>query len=251
MKPNYYIVSFSGGKDSTAMLLHLIELNQQIDEVVFLDTGLEFPDMYVHIERIKKVLEDKEIPFNILRNENGFNYYFQQYSWPSMKVRYCTSYLKTDIIRKHITKLKKDYTVFQYIGIAADETKRLERKNNKTNDKLFPLVDWNWTEEDCLNYCYSLGYDWNGLYTRNKRVSCWCCPLQSLDQLRCLRKYYPELWEQLKNMDNNTRLQFRADYSVEELDKRFNFEEEKLAKGESIKNRQFYIELKEVIKCHR
>lgn len=27
-KENYYVVSFSGGKDSTAMLLRLLELNE-------------------------------------------------------------------------------------------------------------------------------------------------------------------------------------------------------------------------------
>ena len=38
--PNYYIVSFSGGKDSTAMLLHLLELGEPIDEILFCDTTL-------------------------------------------------------------------------------------------------------------------------------------------------------------------------------------------------------------------
>lgn len=42
-KPIYYVVSFSGGKDSTAMLLRLLELNYPIDEVVCCDTYKEFP----------------------------------------------------------------------------------------------------------------------------------------------------------------------------------------------------------------
>ena len=33
------IVSFSGGKDSTAMLLRLLEENYQVDDIVFFDTG--------------------------------------------------------------------------------------------------------------------------------------------------------------------------------------------------------------------
>lgn len=39
-KPQYIVVSFSGGKDSTAMLLHMIELGEHIDEVISADTGL-------------------------------------------------------------------------------------------------------------------------------------------------------------------------------------------------------------------
>ncbi|GAI98610.1 unnamed protein product, partial [marine sediment metagenome] len=38
-----YIASFSGGKDSTAMLLRLIKEGWPLDEVVFFDTGWEFP----------------------------------------------------------------------------------------------------------------------------------------------------------------------------------------------------------------
>ena len=34
-----HIVSFSGGKDSTAMLLMMLEKNMPIDEIIFCDTG--------------------------------------------------------------------------------------------------------------------------------------------------------------------------------------------------------------------
>lgn len=33
-KPDLHIVSFSGGKDSTAMLLHMMELEMKIDVVL-------------------------------------------------------------------------------------------------------------------------------------------------------------------------------------------------------------------------
>lgn len=49
MRPIKHIVSFSGGKDSTAMLLKMIENNMQIDDIIFLDTTVEFPEMYEHI----------------------------------------------------------------------------------------------------------------------------------------------------------------------------------------------------------
>jgi len=38
-----HVVSFSGGKDSTAMLLMLIEKQYPIDRVVCIDTTKEFP----------------------------------------------------------------------------------------------------------------------------------------------------------------------------------------------------------------
>jgi len=50
------IVCFSGGKDSTAMLIRMIEKKIEFDEVVFSDTELEFPEMYVYdcIEYLKE-----------------------------------------------------------------------------------------------------------------------------------------------------------------------------------------------------
>lgn len=98
-------------------------------------------------------------------------------SWASHNVRWRTKELKTRVIEKHLRELKNQYTLYQYIGLAADETDRLKRKNNQQENHIHPLVNWGWSEADCLNYCYSLGYDWGGLYNYFDRVSCWCCPL--------------------------------------------------------------------------
>ena len=56
-KAKYHIVSFSGGKDSTAMLLHMMELGMRIDEVLYCDTWMEFPAMERHVKRIKKLVK--------------------------------------------------------------------------------------------------------------------------------------------------------------------------------------------------
>ena len=53
-----HIVSFSGGKDSTAMLLKMLEDNWTIDEILFCDTGKDFPDMLDHIEKVKRYIKE-------------------------------------------------------------------------------------------------------------------------------------------------------------------------------------------------
>lgn len=77
------------------------------------------------------------------------------------------------------------------------------------------------TEADCLKYCYDKGFDWGGLYEHLDRVSCWCCPLKRIKEYRALYKYYPELWQKLKEMDNKAYNRFRKDYSVQELEDKF------------------------------
>lgn len=104
------------------------------------------------------------------------------------------------------------------------------------------------TEADCLQYCKELGFDWNGLYDRFRRVSCWICPLQSLSELRKLWEFYPELWAKLRHYDEMTWRKYRADYSVKELEKRFAFENECLENGISIRNKAFFAALKERLK---
>lgn len=263
MKPKYYVASFSGGKDSTAMVLRLIELGEHIDEVVCCDTYKEFPAMYRHIAKVKEIIENAGIKFTHLRNQYSFDYLMFEhkvkrknnryeglrgYSWAGSQSRWCTSKLKVDVINRYLRILNDKYDVIQYIGIAADEAYRLERKNNQDEKHLHPLVEWGWVEEYCLQYCYDRGFDWEGLYDIFSRVSCWCCPLQPLEELRKLRKHFPELWEELKDMDRRTWRTFKPGYSVEDLETRFKFEEERLANGISISNRDFHYHLKARLK---
>ena len=221
-----HIVSFSGGKDSTAMLLRMLEENMQVDEIIYCDTYKEFPQMYKHIEKIKKYIKEKyNKEITTLKAEKDFDYYMFEhektrgknkgkrgYGWSTMLCRWCTSNLKTNVINKYLKAKNEEYT--EYIGIACDEPKRIK-------DKCYPLIDWGMTEKDCLHYCYERGFDWDGLYEHFDRVSCWCCPLKNLKELEILYKYYPELWEELKKMDKRAYNQFRKDYSVEQLEEKF------------------------------
>lgn len=76
MRPIKHIVSFSGGKDSTAMLLKMIENNMQIDDIIFLDTTVEFPEMYEHIDKVEKYINRK---ITRLKAERDFEYMLLHY----------------------------------------------------------------------------------------------------------------------------------------------------------------------------
>ena len=221
----WHVVSFSGGKDSTAMLLRMLELGMRVDEIIFCDTGVEFPQMYEHIDKVEQYMGRR---ITRLKAPNSFEYMLLEYEihardgsikhgcgFADMRTRWCTSYFKSDIVKKYL----RGKPLVKYVGIAADEQKRIK------TDK-YPLVEWNWTEKDALQYCYDKGFDWGGLYKIFKRVSCWCCPLKRLDELRALRKHFPQLWEQLREWDRKAPRKFKANYTVEELEKRFAREDE-------------------------
>lgn len=52
----FHAVSLSGGKDSTAMLLLMIERDMPINMVLSADTGMEFPEMYEHLAKLDEHL---------------------------------------------------------------------------------------------------------------------------------------------------------------------------------------------------
>lgn len=122
--------------------------------------------------------------------------------------------------------LKEKYAHEEYklfIGIAADEPLRHYRELPKNVEH--PLFDWNITEADALRYCQSKGFDFGGLYERFRRLGCWCCPLQRLDSLRTLRRYYPELWQELLRLDAKAPYTFLKRYSAADLEEKFALEE--------------------------
>ena len=247
----YHAVSLSGGKDSSALLLLMMEKEMPIDCVLYADTGMEFPEMEAHIAKLDEHLyRERGIHITTLRHPHGFEWLMfdvpqQQkraierriangqplngYGWPGIKSRWCTGQLKTHLLDKAVDQLKKERNALHHIGIAADEAHRC--KDDPQNR--YPLVEWKITEAQALQICYSRGFDFGGLYEIYRRASCWCCPLQRIDELRKLRIHHPELWARLRDMDNRALAmfgpgplgQFKKDWSVERLEERFAREE--------------------------
>lgn len=133
--------------------------------------------------------------------------------------RWCTT-LKTFSIEKYLKEKYPGEQICHLIGLAADEQKRIKQDKLQAGLVRYPLIEWGKTERDCLEYCYSKGYRW-GLYEHKSRVSCWCCPLQSLRDLEVLYRYHPALWQKLKEMQARSIRPFRKDYSIYGLEQLF------------------------------
>lgn len=200
------IASVSFGKDSLAMLLKLLELKYHIDEVVFVDTGMEFQAIYNIRDNIVKILQEKNIKYTELKFDKPFEYYMFEhktksgkvgYSWCGGTCRWGTS-KKLQLLNKHCKN------AVQLVGIAYDERHRIKNEKNK----VYPLVDLKMTEKDCLEYCYSKGFCWKEnnveLYDILDRVSCWCCSNKNLKELENYRKYLPAYWNKIIEFQNKT-----------------------------------------------
>lgn len=117
-----------------------------------------------------------------------------------------------------------DTNIVQYLGIAADEPERIERHKGKIGIVL-PLVDIGWDEAYCRKWCEENDL-LSPIYTNSTRGGCWFCHNQGVDQLRLLRKSYPDLWALLLKWDKDSPVSFRPDgHTVHDFDRRFFYED--------------------------
>ena len=201
-KENFSAISLSGGKDSTALMLLMIEKGLPIDCVLYADTTMDFPEMEAHIAKLDGLLfRECGIHITTLRHPHGFEWLMFDEpkvkpsclekrarlgippfgnGWPGARVRWCTGQLKTLLISKEVNRLKLEKNALHHIGIAADEAHRC--KDDPQNR--YPLVEWGITEAQALQICYNHGFDWGGLYENYHRVSWGCWPLQRVGELR-------------------------------------------------------------------
>ena len=77
IKKDLHVVSFSGGKDSTAMLLRLLESGMPVDMILFNDTGLEVEQLYDHINRVEQyITKYTDVGITRVLPEQPFEFYF-------------------------------------------------------------------------------------------------------------------------------------------------------------------------------
>lgn len=119
--------------------------------------------------------------------------------------------------------------IVQYLGIAADEPERIKR--HSVPGKVLPLVDIGWDEAYCRKWCEDNNL-LSPIYTTATRGGCWFCHNQGIDQLRLLRKNYPDLWKLLLKWDSDSPTKFKSDgHTVHDYEKRFQAEDDGVVKA--------------------
>lgn len=230
-----HIVSWSGGKDSSAMLIRMVEEGMSIDDIVFIHVmatptlGGEFPEMYEYIYRMERYIDRK---ITIVRSSVDFDTMFHQtyrmgnrvgqiYGFPYTVGVWCNDRLKQRTIRQHFKTYGEH---IRYLGLAADEPKRLAKLDPFCRA---PLAEWGMTEQDCSDFLEKREMS-NPLYRKFKRLGCWFCVKQSLDSLRVLRRDYPEYWAMLLAWDKESPRTFKPNCTVMDLERRFSLEDRQL-----------------------
>jgi len=119
-KKELHVIAVSGGKDSAALTIYLKRKYPDREFMyLFYDTGEELQETYLYINdlesrlgiKIKKILPEKSFK-QLLLEHNDF--------LPSPTQRWCTRKMKVETFLNEM-KQYNDYTIYNYVGIRADE----------------------------------------------------------------------------------------------------------------------------------
>ncbi len=231
-----YILSLSYGKDSLACLGAIEELGLPLDRIIHAEIWAtktipaDLPPMIEFKRKADKLIKDRygitvehvsadvtyEDVFYRITKPHGKSINSGRINgFPMIRSAWCNSKLKV----KALNKIDKN--AVSYIGIAYDEPKRFKVFSDK---KISPLVMAEWTEKICYDWC-----DENNLlspiYNSASRGGCWFCHNQSVNQLRLLRKNYPEYWKLLLKWDEVSLITFKPNHTLHDFEKRFSLED--------------------------
>ena len=194
--------AFSGGRDSTRALLATFEAIKKTGKackVLHVSSGCEFPDLEVFVRRICSEIGAE---LEILRpKENFLSEYAEKRKFPNHLFMDCVDRLVNRPINEFI---KSEIGNANHILIRGGRNSQKKAKGNsarfqqvKGKENLFlfnPLFE---ADEGLLSQKIP---EWRGYSEGFERTACWCCPFQSEKQWEALKKNYPFLWEELKEM---------------------------------------------------
>lgn len=215
MEKEYHILSLSGGKDSTALAFFMKENMPEIFEkleLVFSDTECELPETYDYLNKIEVFLNKKIIR---IKPDRSFDHIYQVYNQlPSITKRWCTVELKTKPFRKFLKEDYSDGITYLYIGIRADELRRIS--TSKSTDILkecHPFIEYNICKNDVCDILNKAGIGLPKYYEWSNRSGCYFCPFQTKNNWINLYENHPDLYKkamsyEFKKGDGKKRTNF-------------------------------------------
>ena len=175
-------VAFSGGKDSTALVLRMAELGEHF-ECIFTPTDNELPDLRPHIDRVLALAGHPRLHLppgpRLIPLVEEFN------SLPNHRQRWCTRMIK---IEPCIAFLRARPGATLVVGLRADEEDR-EGLYGEHCLYRYPMREWDWGVADVWSYLCKRGV------SIPRRTDCALCYGQRLGEWWRLWKEHPAEYE--------------------------------------------------------
>lgn len=187
-----HVVALSGGKDSTAMALRLMEVEPREYVFVCTPTGNELPEMVAHWKRLGDLLGTPLLPVTTGWSLQGLIQ--RQSALPNNRMRWCTRMLKLEPYYRWLSGLGE---VTSYVGLRADEEGRegMNFPETSTVKVDFPMRRWGWGEREVWEYL-----DLRGIVIP-ARTDCAMCYHQTLGEWWRLWHDHPDLYAEAEELE--------------------------------------------------
>jgi hypothetical protein len=193
-----HICGISGGKDSSALAIHLARTRPELDlEFFFCDTGAELPETYEYLTKLEAVLGK---PIARLNADRGFDHWFEVFrgALPSPQMRWCTKNMKIRPIEDWIG----DDPAVSYVAIRADESNRKGYVSTKPNiSAVFPFVEEGVDHDGVMRILDDAGVGLPSYYEWRTRSGCYFCFYQRKSEWVGLAERHPDLFERAKAIE--------------------------------------------------
>lgn len=221
---DFKIVMGGMGDDTAMMIAEMYERGYEPDEIVFCDTGSEFPYTYDFIAYLKWWCIDRKwskvVVLNKFDKDGGplalIDMVEENNTLPSAAFgsKSCSLRFKTETADKYLNNHPRAWAswgvekkgsrmashtgaVLRLVGINSDEPERASKWTPEHKwVQAFPLFDWG------VGGKRSTAVERVGLYYPGKS-SCYCCPHMSGRDLVNLRDNYPEKFERIQVIELN------------------------------------------------
>lgn len=144
-----HVVALSGGKDSTAMALHLTEVEPRDYIYVVTPTGNEPAALLTHWRKLSELLGK---PLTIATEGKSLHGEIRrQKMLPNHAARWCTRILK---LEPYYAWMRKHAPCISYVGLRADEEGRpgMQFPEETGIRPRFPMQEWGWKIDDVYAY---------------------------------------------------------------------------------------------------
>lgn len=191
------VAAFSGGKDSTALVLRMAELGEEC-QLLFTPTGDELPTLVEHINR---VVEMTGFPLGWRAAKWSLESLIDHYgSLPNNRQRWCTRQLKIEVAQAFLLEYPGSTLL---IGLRADEEERQGMYGSYAT-YAYPLREWGWGEPEVWSYLDARGV------TVPDRTDWALCYDQRLGEWWRLWKEHPERNARGEELEAKTGHTFRS-----------------------------------------
>ena len=195
------VLSFSGGKDSTASAdLTIKALSNPSLVHIFGNTTLEFPLTIEYAKRYRR--NHQQAIFKIAENrEQVFKDVCEDIGPPARMMRWCCSMFKTGPITRVINSLYRNQRILTFYGIRKSESVSRSKYNRIEDDAESVKIQQQtvaspiffWKDMDIWLYIFAEKIDFNDAYRLGyDRVGCWCCPNNNQRAQFLSRIYMPD-----------------------------------------------------------